>query len=114
MAPSPIEGDWETFSGLINVGKCQEILRLNGIRGQVVDVIISDPSLPGEGMSSQTRYVTVKLANARAKPLNWFVKFRTSEEVHGQIIEELRSFKKESLFLMKYVPAAQEYCRLKG
>ncbi|CAL8123643.1 unnamed protein product [Orchesella dallaii] len=94
--------------------KYREILKSNGINEEIEEVTVADAGLKGEGMASQTQYVTIKLKNTNMKPLNLFVKVHTSNPQHSEWIEEWKLFEKESRFFMEYVPAAKEFCKSKG
>ncbi|ODM98198.1 hypothetical protein Ocin01_08480 [Orchesella cincta] len=94
--------------------KYKAILKSNGIDDEVSQVIPSDSGLQGEGMGSQTQFITVKFKNPDIKPLNLFVKAHFANASHSEMLEETKLFEKEATFFMQYVPAAKEFCKLKG
>lgn len=81
---------------------------------EVSSVDVRNTDLQGEGMISQTQYATVKFVNPQVKDLNLFLKVHTASPSHSEMIEELKAFEKEAMFLTKYVPAAREFCKSKG
>ncbi|CAL8138694.1 unnamed protein product [Orchesella dallaii] len=94
--------------------KYKEILKSNGIKDEVSQVILADSGLQGEGMGSQTQLVTITFQNPSLKPLNLFVKAHFANASHSEMLEETKLFEKEAVFFMDYVPAAKEFCKSKG
>lgn len=94
--------------------KLKEILSNNGITEEVSEILVDDSAEKGQGMVSESQCVKVKFADSRKKDLNLFLKLHTSNPSHTAMIEELKAFEKEAIFLTKYVPAAKELCKRNG
>lgn len=85
----------------------------NGIHEPIRSVLKKDPGLGGAGMASQARYITVEFENPDVKCMNLFAKISTNSESHNQMLNAIKTFEKESIFLTKYVKAAGEMCKKK-
>lgn len=94
--------------------KWQAILKNNGILETISEVTVKDAMLRGERMGSERQLITVTFENPKLKPLNLFGKAFTANPSHTELQEEIKSFEKEAVFLIKYVPAANEFCKRKG
>ncbi|CAL8070777.1 unnamed protein product [Orchesella dallaii] len=112
MSPTPKNEVSETSAEVAL--KYKEIVKANGINDEVSEVIVKTSGLLGEGFASQTNYVTINFQNPDIKPLHLFVKTHTSNSSHSELLTESKLFEKESIFFMKYVPAAIEFCKTKG
>ncbi len=56
----------------------------------------------------------MKFENLEKKPLNLFVKVKSENASHNQMLDEMMAFEKEARFLTEYLNAAKEMCQLKG
>lgn len=95
------------------IAKYQEILKSNGITG-VSEILVKDSGLQGENMGSVTECVTVKFEDSNMKNLNLFTKKKPDNENFNTFLNEVKAFEKESMFFMKYLPVAREYCKRMG
>lgn len=86
----------------------------NEITEPVKNVIVKDAGLAGEGMASQTKYITVEFQSADVKEMNLFAKLAIESESYTQMLDDMKAFEKESTFLTDYVSASDAMCKRNG
>lgn len=113
MSPTP-DSNTITQSSTDSTARFQRIIKSNGINDPVSEVIVQESGLIGENMASKTYLVTVKFEESNKKPLNLFMKTLTENPSHTVVMEEAKSFVKETRFFMEYLPAVQKFCKEMG
>lgn len=92
----------------------KKILQLNGINDEIDKILLHDSGATGDGMISLTQGITVKFFDVNVPKVHLFVKCHTDNPAHEVVVEEVKAFEKEAIFLSSYIPAAKSLCLNKG
>ncbi|CAL8097883.1 unnamed protein product [Orchesella dallaii] len=94
--------------------RCKQVLLLHpDLKNKNFDVIVQSSGSNGDGMVSQTHNGTIKFKSGGIKPLQLFIKTKTTNEVHNVMVDGIKAFEKEAVFYMQYLSAVRSFLQSK-
>ncbi|CAG7725708.1 unnamed protein product [Allacma fusca] len=90
-----------------------EIIKSNGIKDVIKDVIVKSPDHTGDQFASQCKLVTVTFADDSIPPIELFVKIIVNNPQYASQLKELMMFEKEAQFFNLLLPDLKEFAKSK-
>ncbi|CAG7786845.1 unnamed protein product [Allacma fusca] len=86
-----------------------EIIKNNGIKDVIKDVIVKSPEHTGDQFASQCKLVTITFVDDSIPPIELFVKLTVNNPIYASQIKDMMMFEKEVRFFNQLLPDLKDF-----